>query len=45
VYPLFLLVITYVCIEVHARNFRLVVYLWKPFHRCFAKVRRNWSTS
>ena len=45
VYPLFLLIITYVCIELHARDFRLVVYLWKPFHKCFAKVRRNWSTS
>ena len=44
-YPLFLLIVTYVCIELHARNFRLVVYLWKPFHKCFAKVRRNWSTS
>ena len=45
VYPLFLLIVTYVCIELHARNFRLVVYLWKPFHKCFAKVRRNWSAS
>ena len=44
-YPLFLLTVTYVCIELHARNFRLVVYLWKPFHRCFAKVRRSWSAS
>ena len=44
-YPLFLLIVTYVCIELHARNFRLVVYLWKPFHKCFAKVRRNWSAS
>ena len=45
IYPLFLLIITYVCIELHAWNFRLVVYLWKPFHKCFAKVRRNWSAS
>ena len=45
VYPLFLLTVTYVCIELHAQDFRLVVYLWKPFHKCFAKVRRNWSTS
>ena len=44
-YPLFLLMITYVCIELHTRDFWLVVYLWKPFHKCFAKVRRNWSAS
>ena len=43
--PLFLLIVTYVCIELHAQDFRLVVYLWKPFHKCFAKVRRNWSAS
>ena len=45
VYPLLLICITWVCIELHARNFRLVVYPWKPFHKCFAKVRRNWSAS
>ena len=33
------------CIELHASNFRPMVYLWKPFHKCFAKVRRNWSAS
>ena len=22
-----------------------MVYLWKPFHKCFAKVRRNWSAN
>ena len=44
-YPLLLVFITWLCIELHARDFRLVVYLWKPFHRCFAKVRRNWSAN
>ena len=44
-YPLLLIFITWLCIELHARDFRLVVYLWKPFHKCFAKVRRNWSAS
>ena len=44
-YPLLLIFITWLCIELHARDFRLVVYLWKPFHRCIAKVRRNWSAN
>ena len=44
-YPLLLVFITWLCIELHARDFRLVVYLWKPFHKCFAKVRRNWSAN
>ena len=44
-YPLLLILVTWLCTELHARNFRLVVYLWKPFHKCFAGIRRNWSVS
>ena len=40
-YPLLLVVLTLVCIELHARNFRPLVIFWKPFHRCFASCRRN----
>ena len=43
--PLFLLVVTYVFIELHARGFKVIVYCWKPFHPCFARIRRNWSSS
>ena len=44
-FPLFLVVAAYAFIELHARNFRLVVYCWKPFHPCFVRLRRNWSAS
>ena len=44
-YPLLLILVTWLCIQLHARNFRLVVYFWKPFHKCFAGIRRNWSVS
>ncbi len=30
IYPLLLTVVSYILIELHARNFRLVVILWKP---------------
>ncbi len=40
-YPLFLVVITYVGIELHARNLRIIIILWKPFHKCFAPLRRS----
>ncbi len=40
-YPLFLVVITYVGIEFHARNLRIIIILWKPFHKCFAHLRRS----
>ena len=44
-FPFFLVVLTYVLIELHARDFRIVVCCWKPFHSCFARIRRNWSAS
>ena len=43
--PLFLLVVTYIFIELHARGFKVIVYCWKPFHPCFVRIRRKWSSS
>ena len=34
IYPLLLVLITYIVIELHARGCRVLVWLWKPFHRC-----------
>ena len=42
-YPMLLILITYVLIQLHARDYKVVVAVWKPFHRCFAKVRRSWD--
>ena len=36
-YPLSLIIVTYVLIELHAYNVRIVVWIWRPFHRCFAR--------
>ena len=44
IYPLFLIFLTWVCIELHGRNFRPLVWLWRPFHRCFVRLRRGWDT-
>ena len=43
-YPIFLILITYVCIKLHDNNSKLVVWLWKPFHRHFAHFRRRWDS-
>ena len=40
-YPLVVVVFVYVCIRLHARNFRLVVYCWKPFLKSFLRFRRS----
>ena len=42
-YPLVLIVITYTLVELHDRNIRIVVLLWKPFHCCFSRFRRQWN--
>ena len=43
-YPLLLIALTYACIELHGYNFRPIVWLWKPFHKCCVNVRRRWDT-
>ena len=35
-YPLLLIVLMYVSIELHDRDYRVFVWLWKPFGKCFA---------
>ena len=42
-YPLALIIITYVLIELHEHNFRVIVLVWKPFHKCFARFRQQWD--
>lgn len=34
-YPLSLIILTWICIELHDRNFRPLIWLWRPFHKCF----------
>ena len=44
-YPLLLILLTCLCVDLHAHNFRPIVFLWNPFHKCFVKLRQDWSTS
>ena len=43
-YPIFLISVTWISIELHGRNFQPLVWLWRPFHRCFVSLRRSWDT-
>ena len=40
-YPFFLIVITWICIELHGRNFKPLVWLWSPFHRCMVHIHKK----
>ena len=42
-YPIFLIVLTWVCVHFHDNNFRPLVWLWRPFHKCFVRLRREWD--
>ena len=43
-YPYLLIMLTWLCIELHGRNFKVLVLFWKPFHNCFVKLRYRFST-
>ena len=43
IYPLFLIAFTWVLIELHARNYRPIMWLLRPFHRCCVNLRRGWD--
>ena len=43
-YPIVLICLTWVCVDLHDRNFRPLVWLWRPFHRYFVRLRRDWNT-
>ena len=44
-YQLLLVTLSFTLIELHARNCRPFVIMWKPFGRCFSMIRRNWSAT
>ena len=43
-YPFLLIILTWLCVKLHGHNYRLIVFLWKPFHRCFVGLRKSWNT-
>ena len=43
-YPILLIFLTWFCVELHGRNFRPLVWLWRPFHKYFVWLRRGWNT-
>ena len=42
-YPFSLLLLTYVGIELHARDCRPVVVLWRPFFKISVRLRKSWD--
>ena len=42
-YPLLLVVATYILIQLHSRDVRLIIWLWRPFRKCFSLIKVNWD--
>ncbi len=42
-YPLLLMLCTYIFLVLHDKNIKVVIFLWKPFHKFFARFRTQWS--
>ena len=43
IYPLFLILLTYMMVKCHDRNFKPVVWAWKPFTWILRHFRRQWD--
>ena len=39
--PLLLIIICYILIELHGRNYRSIRYMWRPFRSCLKKIYKN----
>ena len=42
-YPLVLVILTYFLISLHSHDVRIVVWLWRPFHKVFSLVSQSWD--
>ena len=42
-YPFLLIFITYVLITAHDKQYRLVIWMWKPFKKCVRQYRNTWN--
>ena len=43
VYPMVLMVVAYIVVELHGCGFKPMLLIWKPFHPIFARFRRKWN--
>ena len=43
IYPLLLMVLSYLLIDLYDRNFRLLVIIWEPFRTIFGLFQKNWD--
>ena len=42
-FPLFLVIASYTCIQLHARGCRVLFYLWRPLEKCCIGIKTRWN--
>ena len=42
-YPLFLMIISYLLIVLYDKNYRVVIIMWRPFQLLFSVFRKKWD--
>ncbi len=42
-YPILLMALVYYVIKWHDRGCLVLVYAWRPFHKCFSRFKRTWQ--
>ena len=42
-YPIFLITLSCVLIELYDRDVWCLVYIWRPFHKVFGIFKRHWD--
>ena len=43
VYPLVLIGAAYTFVVLHDNRYQLIVWVWRPFHKCLSRFRRQWK--
>ena len=43
IYPMMVMGVAYILVELYGCGFRPVLFLWRPFHRILARFRRHWG--
>ena len=43
IYPMMVMGVAYIIVELYGLGFRPVLFLWRPFHRFLARFRRQWG--
>ena len=42
-YPMLLIILTYIAVELYSHGFKVVIFVWRPFQRCSIYFRKEWN--